>query len=95
MHGRKGIMPMNLPIKRSGRAFEDRMQRRRYPAGLTERQVEVLRLVATGMTNPEIAEELVISLHTVTNHITNHLTKIGASNRVQASMYAVERDLMD
>ncbi len=86
---------MNLRIQRSGRELEGRRGRKRYPAGLTERQVEVLHLVAAGKSNPVIADQLVSSLNTVTNHITNIFTKIGASNRAQAAVYAVRSDLTE
>ncbi|MFQ6028788.1 MAG: helix-turn-helix transcriptional regulator [Dehalococcoidia bacterium] len=59
-----------------------------YPDGLTQREVEVLHLVAVGKSNPEIAEELFISLNTVARHVSNIFIKIGASNRVEAATYA-------
>ena len=58
------------------------------PAGLTARETEVLRLVAQGKNNSEIAEELFISLNTVTRHMTNVFTKTGTANRVEAAVYA-------
>ena len=66
----------------------------RYPAGLTEREVEVLRLIAAGKSNREIAEELVISLNTVFRHVSNIFTKIGAANRVEAASYATRHGLV-
>ena len=65
----------------------------RYPDGLTEREVEVLGLVAAGRTNPEIAEELIVSVRTVSTHVTNILTKIGAANRTEAASYATRHGL--
>ena len=59
-----------------------------YPDGLTQREVEVLRLVAAGKSNPEIAEELYISPRTVTTHVSNILNKINAANRAEAATYA-------
>ncbi|PKB64480.1 MAG: hypothetical protein BZY80_02695 [SAR202 cluster bacterium Io17-Chloro-G2] len=59
-----------------------------YPGGLTEREVEVLRLVAAGKTNPEIGEELFISPRTVTAHVSRILNKINAANRAEAATYA-------
>jgi len=64
-----------------------------YPDGLTRREVEVLRLVASGKSNQEIAEELFISLRTVANHVTNILGKINASNRTEAAIYAARQGL--
>ena len=56
-----------------------------YPNGLTEREVEVLRLVASGKSNPEIGGELFISPRTVTTHVINILNKINAANRAEAT----------
>ena len=55
--------------------------KRELPAGLTEREVEVLRLIAAGMTNNEIAAELFLSAKTVSRHLSNIFTKIGVSTR--------------
>ncbi len=63
------------------------------PDGLTAREVEVLRLVAQGATNKEIATRLVLSEKTVRNHVERTYTKIGVSNRIGASMYALEHGL--
>jgi two-component system, NarL family, response regulator LiaR len=60
---------------------------------LTEREVEVLKLVARGLTNQEIAEELVISERTVGNHIGNILGKLHLANRTQAALYALREGL--
>ncbi|MFQ6028460.1 MAG: response regulator transcription factor [Dehalococcoidia bacterium] len=59
-----------------------------YPDGLTQREVEVLRLIAPGKTDREIAEELVISARTVTTHVSNILNKTNAANRAEAAAYA-------
>jgi class 3 adenylate cyclase len=63
------------------------------PDGLTAREVEVLRLIAAGRTNTEIADELTLSVRTVARHITNIYTKIGARNKAEATKYASERRL--
>ena len=55
------------------------------PAGLTDRQVEILRLVGTGLSNAEIAARLVISTRTVDHHVSAILQKLGTSNRREAS----------
>jgi DNA-binding NarL/FixJ family response regulator len=60
------------------------------PADLTGREVEVLRLIAKGATNREIAEQLVISEGTVKNHISNILSRLGLRDRTQAAIYARE-----
>lgn len=60
---------------------------------LTEREVEVLKLVARGLTNQEIAELLVISERTVGNHIGSILSKLHLANRMQAALYALRQGL--
>ena len=69
-------------------------RRREGPAGLTVREVEVLRLLAQGLSNKAIAQRLVISPKTAGNHIEHIYTKIGASNRSQASVFAMKHGLM-
>jgi DNA-binding CsgD family transcriptional regulator len=69
-------------------------RRRAYPSGLTGREVEVLRLLARGLTNKEMASALFISPKTVSRHIENIYTKIGVSNRARASLFAVTHGLM-
>ncbi len=64
-----------------------------YPDALTEREVEVLRLIAAGKSNREIADELVLSLRTVERHITNIYGKIGAHGKADATRYALEHGL--
>jgi DNA-binding NarL/FixJ family response regulator len=61
--------------------------------GLTGREVEVLQLVATGRTNREIAEELVISEKTVARHVANIFVKVGVSSRAAATAYAYRHGL--
>ena len=60
---------------------------------LTERELDVLRLIAQGKNNNEIAEELVISVQTVKNHVSNLLAKLHVENRIQAAVVAVRRNL--
>jgi DNA-binding NarL/FixJ family response regulator len=62
---------------------------------LTERETEVLRLVATGMTARQIAERLVLSHRTVESHVQNTLRKLQLGNRVELTRYAVERGLAE
>jgi DNA-binding CsgD family transcriptional regulator len=61
--------------------------------GLSSREIEVLRLLAAGRSNQQIADELVISLNTVRRHVSNVFDKTGAANRAQAAVYAKERGL--
>ena len=62
---------------------------------LTDREVEVLKLVAQGLSNKEIAERLVVSEGTVGTHISNILEKLHLANRTQAALYALRRGMVD
>jgi len=62
---------------------------------LTDRELEVLRLVARGASNKEIASELVISENTAKNHVRNILEKLGVKSRMEAAMVAVREKLVD
>ncbi|MCC7354799.1 MAG: tetratricopeptide repeat protein [Anaerolineae bacterium] len=64
-----------------------------YPAGLTAREVEVLRLVAEGLTDAQVAEKLVISIRTVNAHLSSIYSKLGVSSRSAATRYALEHNL--
>jgi DNA-binding NarL/FixJ family response regulator len=64
------------------------------PDGLTTREVEVLRLVAQGLTDAQVAEHLVISLRTVNAHLTSIYQKIHVSSRGSATRYALEHRLV-
>jgi len=65
------------------------------PGGLTEREAEVLALVATGRTNREVAAQLVISEKTVASHLSHIFTKLDISSRAAATAYAYEHGLTD
>jgi HD-GYP domain-containing protein (c-di-GMP phosphodiesterase class II) len=78
-------------------AAGERRPRRRSdlrPAGLSEREIEVLRLVAQGCSNPEIAKRLFISRRTAEHHVQHVYTKIGVSSRAAAALFALEHDLL-
>ena len=66
---------------------------RALPNGLSARELEVLRLVAAGRSNQQIADELVISLNTVRRHVSNVFDKTGVANRTEASVYARDRGI--
>jgi predicted ATPase/serine/threonine protein kinase/DNA-binding CsgD family transcriptional regulator len=65
-----------------------------YLAGLTAREVEVLRLVAQGLTDAQVAEQLIISPRTVSTHLTAIFGKLGVSSRSAATRYAIEHHLL-
>jgi len=67
---------------------------RSRPSGLTDRELEVLRLVAQGRTNREIAEALVLSEHTVRRHLQNVFGRLGVSSRAAAVAFALQHDLV-
>ncbi|HEU5240848.1 MAG TPA: HD domain-containing phosphohydrolase [Ornithinibacter sp.] len=69
--------------------------RRTRPADLTERQVEVLRMVAAGLSNQQIARRLVISRRTAEHHVQDIYLKIGASTRAGAALFAMQHGLLD
>ncbi|MGA7417014.1 MAG: HD domain-containing phosphohydrolase [Acidimicrobiales bacterium] len=69
-------------------------RRREGPAGLTAREVDVLRLVSRGLSSKEIAARLVITPKTARNHIEHIYMKIGASNRTGASLFAMQHGLI-
>jgi HD-GYP domain-containing protein (c-di-GMP phosphodiesterase class II) len=77
------------------RAAGHRVPRRRQgPAGLTAREVEVLRMLARGLSNKEIARQLVITPKTVSNHVEHIYSKIGASTRASAALFAMRSGLL-
>ncbi|MBX9244138.1 response regulator transcription factor [Actinotalea ferrariae] len=84
-----------LAIYRELGALPDvrRLDASRLPAGLTEREGEVLSCVATGMTNRAVAETLVISEKTVSRHLANIFAKIGVTSRTAAAAWAHEHGL--
>ena len=67
----------------------------RWPAELTDREVEVLRLIARGRSNREVAEQLFISPKTVGRHVENVYAKIGVSSRAAAALFAMGHGLLD
>jgi DNA-binding CsgD family transcriptional regulator len=90
--GRLDGMAVDGVLKAAGHPAR---RRKPQPGGLTAREVEVLRLLARGMTNSEMAAALGISGKTVSRHVENIYTKIGASNRARASLFAVRNGLLD
>jgi non-specific serine/threonine protein kinase len=64
-----------------------------FPAGLTAREVEVLKLIAQGLTDNQVAEQLIISPRTVSTHLTSIYNKLGVASRAAATRFAVEHQL--
>jgi NarL family two-component system response regulator LiaR len=62
---------------------------------LTDREMEVLRLLAQGKSNQDIADELIIGIKTVKFHVTNLLAKLGVEDRTQAAIYAYKNGLAE
>lgn len=87
--GESFIQPELTPILNAGLMRKNEIQ-----DTLTKREIEVLKLVAIGETNREIAIELDISERTVKNHISNLFKKINVSDRTQAAVYAIKNDLI-
>jgi DNA-binding NarL/FixJ family response regulator len=76
--------------------FKSMIQRRLVPAPrLTDRELEVLKLVATGMNNRDIAKELFISENTVKNHVRNILEKLQLHSRMEAVVYAMREKILE
>jgi HD-GYP domain-containing protein (c-di-GMP phosphodiesterase class II) len=71
-----------------------RRAKRSHPGGLTTREVEVLRLIARGLTNREMAMELTLSDRTVARHIENIYNKLGVSSRAASTLFAMENNLL-
>jgi DNA-binding NarL/FixJ family response regulator len=65
-----------------------------YPEGLTAREVDVLRLVAAGLTDAEAAEQLFVSVRTVNAHLRSIYRKLGVTSRAAAGRFAAENDLL-
>ena len=74
---------------------EDPGQRAARDAGLTERELVIVRAVARGLSNEAIAKELWVAEQTVKFHLTNIYRKLGVSNRTEAARYAFEQGLVD
>ncbi|HMQ31401.1 MAG TPA: tetratricopeptide repeat protein [Chloroflexaceae bacterium] len=74
-------------------AGRDGAGRASYPGGLTAREVEVLRLVAQGLTDAQVADELVLSRRTVSTHLTSIYGKLGINSRSAATRFALEQGL--
>lgn len=90
---RATLEPMNARLVLSRLEGVGRSDTRRWPAGLTDREVDVLRLLTQGLSDQQIAERLFISRRTVTTHVGNMLGKTHSANRTELAMWAVRHQL--
>ena len=90
-----GMRPlMELVTQRQAEMETQRAAPANYPDGLTQREVEVLRLLAQGRSNSQISEELVVAEGTTRRHVANIYEKIGVANRAEATRYALREGLL-
>ncbi len=90
-----GMRPLTERVReRLDRIESQRTEVSSYPSGLTDREVEVLRLIASGKTDQEIADELIISRRTVNNHVRSIFNKTAVANRAEAAAYAAREGLL-
>ena len=90
-----GMAPaLERALKLRGRRRPSASGKLAYPDGLSGREVEVLKLVAAGRTNQQIADALFITPSTVSHHVTNIFAKTGAANRTEAAAYAHRHNLV-
>lgn len=88
------IQPELTPMLKK-RLDDKSLSAKRYDDSLTRREIEVLRLLADGLFNKEIAYTLSISEKTVKNHVSNIFKKINVSDRTQAAVYAIKHNFVD
>ncbi len=81
------VSPMASPVAQNGPSNG-------YPAGLTQREVEVLRLVSMGLTDGQVAERLTLSPRTVHRHLSSVYSKLGVTTRTAAAHFATEHRLV-
>jgi DNA-binding NarL/FixJ family response regulator len=92
--GRLDSEAVNSVLAAAGHRVSSSRFRRELVAGLSEREIEVLRLLARGHSMKQIASRLVISEKTVDNHIQHIYIKIGVSTRAGATLFAMEQNLV-
>ncbi len=93
--GRFGTEAVDAVLHAAGQFRAGRQVRRKRPAGLTAREIDVLRLLARGSTEKEIAAALVVSPSTVHTHVTHVYEKAAVSTRAAAAMFAMRHDLLE
>jgi DNA-binding NarL/FixJ family response regulator len=80
---------LHLPAALRGRTGRNHID------GLTAREADVAKLIANGMTNREIADELVLGVRTIESHVANAMAKLGFTTRSQLAAWAAEHGLLD
>lgn len=93
--GRLGAVAADAVLAAAGQPATASRGRSEWPAGLSEREVEVLRLLARGRSNREVAASLHVSVKTVGRHVENTYAKIGAHSRAAAAVFAMQHRLLD
>ena len=81
--GKRLVLFVALQTVRGGRRLRDELVEAAGPGSLTERELEIVRMIALGSSGPEIAEELHLSHHTVRTHVRNAMIKLGVRSRAQ------------
>jgi HD-GYP domain-containing protein (c-di-GMP phosphodiesterase class II)/DNA-binding CsgD family transcriptional regulator len=89
-----GSAPPEESAERAEMPVHVAQTRRVWPAGLTDREVEVLRILATGASRRQMAKELCVSQHTVRHHLENIYAKIDVHPRVEATLFMIEHGLL-
>lgn len=92
INGENYIQPSLIPLLNA--KMIDRNKDNVKIESLTRREMDVLKLLAVGMYNKEIAEKLNISERTVKNHVSNIFKKIGVTDRTQAAVFAIRNNLI-
>jgi DNA-binding NarL/FixJ family response regulator len=87
-------MDLHDRIAKLGAAAVAQVEAPRYPGGLSRREAEVLRFIAAGKSNQEIADLISRSPNTVANHVRNILTKLGSANRTEAATFAARNGML-
>jgi HD-GYP domain-containing protein (c-di-GMP phosphodiesterase class II) len=92
--GRLDATAVRAVVAAAGLGVQDRLARP-LPAGLTEREAEVVGLLARGLSNRDIGARLEVSSRTAEHHVQNIYAKLGVSSRAAAALFAMEHDLLD
>jgi len=92
--GSLGMTTLAQRVASARAALDPRAGRPEHPGGLSEREAQVLRLIAAGKANRDIAAQLFVSPNTVANHVRSILAKTGSANRTEAAAYAIRNRML-